>query len=181
MIGISGADARLLMRSAVPTAIAGAVALVIGALVAGGRGALGAILGVAVVVVFFTISMVVVGWVSRAKPAALMPTALGTFLAKILLLLGLIAVLHGTTVFNTKVFGFTAIACVLVWSAGQVATLARKMPYVEPVPGPAAEPGAAAEPAAGTPAAEPAAGTAAAPAGAPGDTRERSVSSGRDR
>ena len=132
MIGIAGADARLLTRSAVPTAIAGAVAVVIGAAVAGGKGAWGALLAVAVVAVFFTISLVVVGWVSRVRPAALMPTALGTFLAKVVLLLVLVGALRGTTAFDTKVFGFTAIACVLVWSAGQVATLARRMPYVEP-------------------------------------------------
>ena len=139
MIGIAGADARQLMRSAVPTAIAGAVALVVGWLVAGGRGALGALLAVVVVALFFTASVVIVGWVSRVKPAAMMAAAVGTFLAKILLLLGLIAALNGTTAFNTKVFGFTAIACVLVWTAGQVGSLARRMPYVEPVPGPQAE------------------------------------------
>lgn len=143
MIGIAGEDARLLLRSALPTAIAGAVALVIGTLVAGGRGALGALLGVVVVAVFYLISMVVVGWVSRARPAALMPVAVGTFLVKIVLLLGLIAALHGTTVFNTKVFGFTAIGCVLVWSAGQVSALARRIPYVEPAAGTSARPGIA--------------------------------------
>jgi ATP synthase protein I len=146
VIGIAGADARLLIRSAVPTAIAGAVAVVIGALVAGGRGALGALLAVVVVALFFTASVVIVGWVSRVKPAALMPAAVGTFLAKILLLLLVIAALRGTTAFNTKVFGFTAIACVLVWSGGQVAALARRMPYVEPAPGPDADPGSGSAP-----------------------------------
>lgn len=167
MIGIAGADARLLMRSAVPTAIAGAVALVIGALVAGGRGALGALLAVVVVALFFAASVVIVGWVSRVKPAALMPAAVGTFLAKILLLLVLIAALNGTTAFNTKVFGFTAIACVLVWTGGQVAALARRMPYVEPAPGPGAEPA----PETG---AEPGAGAAPAP-------QDHSVNTGGDR
>jgi ATP synthase protein I len=150
VIGIAGADARLLIRSAVPTAIAGAVALVIGLLVAGGRGALGALLAVVVVALFFTASLVIVGWVSRVRPAALMPAAVGTFLGKIVLLLVLIAALNGTKAFNTKVFGFTAIACVLVWTAGQVAALARRMPYVEPAPGPEAERGSGAEAASGT-------------------------------
>jgi ATP synthase protein I len=178
VIGIAGEDARLLLRSAVPTAIAGAVALVIGALVAGGRGALGALLGVLVVGVFYVISMLVVGWVSRVKPAALMPTAVGTFLVKVLLLLGLIAALRGTTAFNTKVFGFTAIGCVLVWSAGQISALARKIPYVEPVA--STPPGTA-----------PAADEASEPATAPGQhkagqdatqrPRQHSVNTGGDR
>jgi ATP synthase protein I len=118
--------------------------------VAGGKGALGALVGVVVVALFFTASLVVVGWVSRVKPAAMMPTALGTFIAKILLLLLLVAAFRGTTVLNTKVFGFTAIACVLVWSAGQVATLARRMPYVEPVKSDAMSDPAPEEPAVNT-------------------------------
>jgi ATP synthase protein I len=175
-MGIAGADARLLIRSAVPTAIAGAVALVTGALVSGGRGALGALLAIVVVAVFFTASVVIVGWVSRVKPAAMMPAALGVFLAKILLLLLLIAALKGTTVLDTKVFGFAAIGCVLVWTGGQVASLARRMPYVEPVPSvdPPPETGSAGR----DPGAGPAAMAGPAPDAAPG---EHTVNTGGDR
>jgi ATP synthase protein I len=172
VFGIAGNDARLLVRSAVPTAIAGAVALVISALVAGGKGAIGALLGLLLVAVFFTASMVIVGWVSRVKPSALMPAAVGTFLAKILLLLVVIAALKGTTAFNTKVFGFTAIACVLVWTGGQVASLARRMPYVEPV--------ASVDPARGTGGADHDSG-AGSPAVPGAVTEEHSVNMGGDR
>jgi ATP synthase protein I len=175
VLGIAGSDARLLIRSAVPTAIAGAAAIVVGALVAGGKGALGALLGVLLVAVFFTASMVIVGWVSRVRPSALMPTAVGTFLAKILLLLGLIAALNGTTAFNTKVFGFTAIACVLVWTGGQVASLARRMPYVEPAP--SVDPGVDPGEADGT-GDDSAAGSRERPAAVP---KEHSVNTGGDR
>jgi ATP synthase protein I len=137
---------------------------------------LGALLAVVVVAVFFTASVVIVGWVSRVKPAALMPAALGVFLAKIVLLLVLVAALKGTTVLDTKVFGFAAIACVLVWTGGQVASLARRMPYVEPVP--------SVDPAPGTGGAgdDPGAGPAAMAGPATGARpEEHSVNTGGDR
>ena len=39
----------------------------------------------------------------------------------------------GTTVFNSKLFGFTALVCILAWTTSQAITSARqKMMYVEP-------------------------------------------------
>ena len=127
-------DARILTRSAVATAISGAILIAVGAVLDGGKGALGAVLGVTLVAIFFTVSVVAVSFAGhRWGPGAMMGTALGTFVAKILVLLVVIAALQGTTVFNTKIFGFTAIACILVWTGGQVVTLARsRMPYVVP-------------------------------------------------
>ena len=60
-------------------------------------------------------------------------TALGTFAAKIVILLALIAAFRDTTLFDTRFFGITAIICILVWTGGQVFTVARsRIPYVVP-------------------------------------------------
>jgi len=126
-------DARILIRSAVATAIAGVILVVIGAILDGGKGVLGAVCGVTLVTVFFSLSVVAVSFAGRWGPTAMTATALGTYVVKILAVVILVAALQNTTVFNTKFFGVTAIACILVWSGGQVATLARRrVPYVVP-------------------------------------------------
>ncbi len=136
-------DARMLIRPAVATAVVGIVLIGVGAVVDGGKGALGAVLGVLLVAIFFTLSVVAVSTAGRRwGPSAMMVTALGTFLVKILVLLALIAAFRGTTAFNTRFFGLTAIICILAWNGGQVFALARsRIPYVVPetTPGAPAE------------------------------------------
>ena len=127
-------DARILVRSAVATAIEGAVLNVVGAAADGGKGALGAVFGVILVAAFFTASVVLVSFAGRRwGPSAMTGTALATFLAKILILLGLIAAFRGTALFDTRYFGITAIICILVWTGTQVVTVMRsRIPYVVP-------------------------------------------------
>lgn len=128
-------DVRALRQSAVPTALAGLVAVAVGAAVAGTKGALGALLALAVVTAFFSVSHFVVGRVSKSNPSMMMGAALGTYLVKIVILAVLVSQFRDTTLFNGKVFGVSAIALVLVWSATQVRTMATsKMLYVEPRP-----------------------------------------------
>jgi ATP synthase protein I len=126
-------DVRALRQSAVPTAVAGLVAVGIGAAVSGFKGALGALLALAVVTAFFSISQVVVGRVAKSNPTMMMPAALGTYFIKIIVLAVLVSGFRDTTLFNGRVFGLSAIALVLVWSALQVRTMATsKILYVEP-------------------------------------------------
>lgn len=127
-------DVRILVRSAIALAFSGISLIIIGAFVAGDKGALGAALGVMLVAVFFTLSVVAVSlaerWLGRN---AITPAALGIFLAKVLALMAIVAAFRDTTAFNTRLFGVAAIIGILVWSAGQVATLARRrVLYVDP-------------------------------------------------
>jgi ATP synthase protein I len=63
----------------------------------------------------------------------MMATALGTYLLKIFVLLILVGQFQDTTAFNSRLFGLTAIVCVLAYSAAQVLWSMRlKVPYVEP-------------------------------------------------
>ena len=125
--------ARSLRWSVLLTAPLAAVMVAICAGVGGVKGLIGALLGVALVIIFFGISILAVGRAARISQQAMMITAISTFLVKILLLAFLVDRLAGTTVFNSKLFGFTAIVCIIAWSMSQAITSARmKVLYVEP-------------------------------------------------
>jgi ATP synthase protein I len=127
------AYARIARRSALVTAVAAAIMAAISAGLYGAKGLLGAVLGAALVAVFFAISVLAVGRAARISPQAMMITALVTYLAKIILLLFFVMGFSQTTVFNTRMFGLTALACILVWCASQVYWSMRvKFLYVEP-------------------------------------------------
>ena len=125
--------ATVVRRAAVLTAAGAAIMVAISAALVGRKGLIGALLGVAIVIVFFGISIVVVGRAARISPSAMMVAALATFLVKIVALAVIVSSLDGTTAFSTRTLGFTAIGCILVWSAAQVITAIKvKMLYVEP-------------------------------------------------
>jgi ATP synthase protein I len=125
--------ARIVRRSAVTTAAAAAVMVVISVLAAGGKGALGALLGTALVAVFFAISVIAISRAARISPQAMMITALATYIVKILLLLFFVVRFANTTVFNPRMFGLTALVAILAWTTSQVVwSLRLKVPYVEP-------------------------------------------------
>jgi ATP synthase protein I len=125
--------AGIVRRSVVTTAAVGVVMAVISLAVGGGKGLLGSVLGIALVAVFFAISVVAVGRAAKVGPQAMMITAMTTYLLKILVLLFFVVRFDSSTTFNTRLFGLTALACILAWSASQVVwSLRLKMPYVEP-------------------------------------------------
>ena len=125
--------AIIVRRAGALTAIAAAVMVAISAALVGVKGLIGALVGVAIVTVFFGISVLVVGRAARVSPQAMMVAALVTYLVKIVLLAVVLSSLNGTTAFSTRTLGFVAIGCILVWSATQVITTMKlKMLYVEP-------------------------------------------------
>jgi ATP synthase protein I len=125
--------AVILRRSVMLTAPVALVMVVLSAILGGSKGLLGAVLAVALVGVFFAVSVIAVARAARRSPQAMMVTALVTYLLKILALLFVVSRYSGTTAFNGKLFGLTAIVCVLTWTTVQVMVSARlKVPYVEP-------------------------------------------------
>ena len=118
--------ATVVRRAALPTALGAAIMVAVSAALVGVKGLVGALLGVAVVTIFFGLSIVVVGRAARKSQPAMMVAALGTFLVKIVALAVIVSTLNGTTAFSTRTLGFTAIGCILLWSAAQVvAAMAR--------------------------------------------------------
>jgi ATP synthase protein I len=125
--------ARIARRSALVTAVTAVIMAAVSLGVGGGKGLLGAVLGVALVAIFFAISVFAVGRAARISPQAMMITAMVTYIVKILALLVFVAALGSTTVFNARLFGLTALACVLTWCLAQVVWSMRlKFLYVEP-------------------------------------------------
>ena len=125
--------AVILRRSALLTAPVALLMIVLGAILDGTKGLLGAVIGVGLVIVFFGISVLVVGRASKLSPQAMMAAAVGTFLVKILVLIILLSTFQNSTAFSGKWFGLTVIVCVVAYSAAQMVSAMRlKMLYVEP-------------------------------------------------
>jgi ATP synthase protein I len=125
--------AVILRRSALLMAPVALLMIVLGAILGGTKGLLGAALGVALVIVFFGISVLVVGRAAKISPQAMMAAAVGTYLVKILVLIILVGAFQNSTAFNGRFFGLTVIVCVITYSAAQVVSSMRlKMLYVEP-------------------------------------------------
>ena len=120
-------------RSAAVTAGAALIMVVLSTILGGAKGLTGSLLGVALVAVFFAISITAVWRAAKVSPQAMMITALTSFTVKILVLIFLSAKFSNTTAFNGKLFGLTAIVCVLVWTFAQVIwSMKLKVLYVEP-------------------------------------------------
>jgi ATP synthase protein I len=67
------------------------------------------------------------------SPQAMMVAALSTYLVKIVILLILVGQFQNSAAFNPRMFGMTAIVCVLAYSAAQVVWSMRlKALYVDP-------------------------------------------------
>jgi ATP synthase protein I len=133
--------ATIVRRAGALTAVAAAIMVAVSAALVGVKGLIGARVGVVVVTVFFGISVLVVGRAARVSPEAMMVAALVTYLVKIVALAIVLSSLNGTTAFSTRALGFTAIGCILVWSATQVITAVKvKMLYVEPEQQPRQQP-----------------------------------------
>ena len=125
--------AIIVRRAGALTAAAAAVMVAVSAALVGVKGLYGALIGVALVTVFFGLSVLVVGRAARISPQAMMVAAMVTYLVKIIVLAIVVSTLHGVTAFSGRALGFTALGCILVWSATQVITAIKvKMLYVEP-------------------------------------------------
>ena len=126
-------DALVLRTAGGVTVVVGVIASVIGLLVGGGKGLLGAVIATAIVVVFFSIGQFTLGAVLRNNPQMALTVALMIYLVKVGVLLVLIIIFAGTTLFDTKVFAATIVAGTLAWTGAEVWVFSRtKVLYVEP-------------------------------------------------
>ncbi|AXI79473.1 hypothetical protein [Peterkaempfera bronchialis] len=126
-------DARILRGAAIPTAVAGAIAVAIATAVVGTKGLLGALFAVLLVVAFFSFGQITLDRLTRNNPQLFMAAGLMVYTTQILLVGIVLAVFKGTTLFETRVFAFTLLGCALIWTAGQVrGALKAKLLYVVP-------------------------------------------------
>lgn len=130
-------DSLILRRAGGVTAVVGVIAMVVGQIMAGTQGFIGAAVAALIVIVFFSAGQFVLGRVLATNPQIALTVALTLYLAKIGVLLILIIVLAGTTAFNTNVFALTILACTLAWTMAEVWIFGTtKVLYVDPKAGP---------------------------------------------
>ncbi|MFE7552188.1 hypothetical protein [Streptomyces gardneri] len=126
-------DARILLHTVIPTAAVGAIATVISAVVAGGKGALGAVVGTLVVILFMGIGQLVLQRTAKSLPHLFQAMGLMLYTAQLLVLFIFLALLKNTTLFDFKAFAFTLLATTVVWVAAQArAYMKAKITYIDP-------------------------------------------------
>ncbi|MFJ2606173.1 hypothetical protein ACIQOU_15310 [Streptomyces sp. NPDC091279] len=126
-------DVRTLLHCALPTAVAGVAGVAVSAAVAGGKGALGAVLGAALVLLFMGSGLMMLLRTARQFPHLFQSMGLLVYTTQILVLMIVLIVFKGTTAFNPRCFAFTLLAATLVWIAAQVYShMKAKILYVEP-------------------------------------------------
>src|ERR1700693_5969243 len=114
--------AIIVRRAGALTAVAAAIMVAVSAALVGVKGLYGALIGVALVTVFFGLSVLVVGRAARISPQAMMVAAMVTYLVKIVALAVVVSALNRMTAFSGRALGLTAIGCILVWCTTQAIT-----------------------------------------------------------
>ena len=124
---------RVVRRSAALTAVVAVVCVVVCAALGGAKGLYSALIGVAIVTAFFGISVLVVGRAARISPHVMMAAAMISYIVKIIGFAIVMIALGKSAAIDGRMLGFTAIICILAWSAAEVITAIRlKLPYVDP-------------------------------------------------
>jgi ATP synthase protein I len=129
---MQSSDARILRGAAIPTCLAGLAAAIVCGTVAGSEGVIAAVMGTALVMVFFSISLVAVAYAGRISPQAMMPAALGSYVLKLLVIYAALAALKNVTIWHPRSFAWTVLALTLVWVFAEARGLIKsKMLYVD--------------------------------------------------
>ena len=116
--------AALLRGSLLPTLLVAAAA-VAGAALFGARAAWSTALGAALVIVFFSVSLLVMRRTAHAEPATAMAVVLATYTVKILALGLVLVVLRDAAWLNGRALALSVIACTLVWLATELRAFTR--------------------------------------------------------
>ncbi|MEW2387676.1 hypothetical protein [Streptomyces venezuelae] len=126
-------DARNLLQSAVPTAAVGAIVAAVSGVVAGGKGAIGAVVGTLVVIAFMGLGLFVLQRTAKSLPQLFQAMGLMLYVAQLLLLLFFVAIFKDTTLFNPKAFAVGLVVATVAWMASQArAHMKAKILYVDP-------------------------------------------------
>jgi ATP synthase protein I len=126
-------DARNLAQAAVPTAAVGVLAAVVSGVVAGGKGAIGALVGTVIVILFMGIGLYVLQRTAKSYPQLFQMMGLMLYAAQLLLLIIFMALFKNTTLFNPRAFAIVLVVTTLAWITAQTrAHMKAKILYVEP-------------------------------------------------
>ena len=127
--------AVMLRGAFLPTLGVGPVAVVVAAVVGGGKAALGAALGFAIALAFFALGLLVMRKLGGASdPFRFLASALAVFMGQLIFLLVVIIALQGATWLDGTAFGLTILAVALVWQLFQVIAFVRSRRLVFDAP-----------------------------------------------
>jgi ATP synthase protein I len=121
----------MLRGSALPTLAVGVIAVAIGLLV-DTRSAWSAGLGALLVVVFFSISLLVMRQTARREPTVVMAVVLMAYTGKLLALTAALFLLRNASWISTRALGIATIACTVVWLGFEVRAFSRLRILVAP-------------------------------------------------
>ncbi|GHF50963.1 ATP synthase protein I [Streptomyces mashuensis] len=126
-------DARTLLQCAVPTAVTGVLAVALAYALAGGKGSVGAAVGVALAAGVMAMGLVVLQRTAKHLPDLFQMMGLLLYVVQVLLVGVFLMAFKNTTLFNTKAFAFSLLAATLVWIGAQTRSyLKAKILYVDP-------------------------------------------------
>ncbi len=126
-------DMRVLRTGVAVSVVLLALASGLGAAVSGADAALGGAVGVLLVAVFFSVSLVAVAAAGRVSPQAMFQTAITTYMIKIPAVLALLAVIRHVSSLHPVAFGWSVIGATLVWLLVDVRLfMTSRQLYVEP-------------------------------------------------
>ncbi|HET8616470.1 MAG TPA: hypothetical protein VFL94_13170 [Actinomycetales bacterium] len=131
-LGTAEQFSAMLRGSAVPTIAAAVACVVLAVVMAGGKGAWSAALGAALVVVFFSLSLLVMKRTAAWDPTAVMGVVLGTYTAKIIALGVAMVLLRDATWLSGQALALTVIVCTVVWLAFEMRAFTRLRVLVSP-------------------------------------------------
>jgi hypothetical protein len=124
--------AAMLRGSLVPTLGVGVVAVLLAAVLGGGKAALSAALGAALVLVFFSLSLLVMRQTAHLQPTAVMAVVLATYTGKILALGIAMVLLRDASWLSGQALALSIIACTVVWLAFEMRAFTRLRVLVAP-------------------------------------------------
>jgi ATP synthase protein I len=125
-------EARIVRGAVLATALVAPVALAVGWLASGGKGALGVAIGLVLAAAFFSVTVLAVGTAGRIAPDLMLPVALIVFALKMMVVGLLLFLLRDVTAFDHAAF-----ALAVVLGAGTYLTaemrlaLRSRVPYVD--------------------------------------------------
>ncbi len=123
--------AALLSGSVWPTVVMAVVATVVGALV-DVQAAWSAALGGVLVLVFFSLSLVVMRQTAHLEPTLVMAVVLAAYTAKILALALALLLLHDASWVDSRALGLAVVVCTIVWLGFEMRAFTRLRTLVAP-------------------------------------------------
>jgi hypothetical protein len=131
-LGTAEQFSAMLRGSAMPTFAAGVVCVVVAAVAGGAKGAWSAALGATLVMVFFSLSLLVMKRTAAWEPTAVMGVVLGTYTAKIIALGVAMVLLRDASWLSGQALALTVIVCTVVWLAFEMRAFTRMRVLVSP-------------------------------------------------